>query len=283
MMQQAFLVYLFSKDEFAGSTGSYDSGDDMKKKTANRILFILSAAVFVCAVFYIGFCFYNQFKAEREYETTSAPPVITTQEKNPPVFNPVDFPALVQKNDEIYAWIKIEHTNVDYPIAQHSGEDDFYLTHSAVDKSYLKSGAIYTEKCNAKDFSDPVTLIYGHNNYGDTMFTTLHKFEDEAFFAENEYFYIYMPQRRLTYQMVSAFKYDDRHMMISNAFSDQNRISAFQQMIQNPQSAQKNVRTEPDVPLNEHSRIVVLSTCVTGDKTSRYLVCAVLVSDEKTN
>ncbi len=71
--------------------------------------------------------------------------------------------------------------------------------------------------------------------------------------------------------------------MLSNDFSDKNRISAFQQMIQNPQSAQKNVRTEPDVPLNEHSRIVVLSTCVTGDKTSRYLVCAVLVSDEKTN
>ena len=70
-----------------------------------------------------------------------------------------------------------------------------------VDKSYISSGAIYTEKYNSKDFSDRVTLVYGHNGYGDTMFTTLHNFEDEVFFNNNGYFNVYLPQRKLTYQV----------------------------------------------------------------------------------
>lgn len=255
----------------------------MNKKTANRIVLIISAVVFICAAFYIGFYIFNQFRAEKEYKEMETDSVITTDEQNLLAFNPVDFQDLQQKNDEIYAWIKIDNTNVDYPIAQHDGDDAFYLTHSAVDQSYLKSGAIYTEKCNAKSFSDSVTVVYGHNNYGDTMFTTLHNFEDKAFFDANEYFYIYLPQRKLTYQIISAFKYDDRHLMYSNDFSDKNQLSEFQQLVLNPESSQKNVRAKLDVPVDENSRIAVLSTCVTGDKASRYLVCAVLVKDEQTN
>ena len=69
-------------------------------------------------------------------------------------------------------------------------------------------GAIYTQGINSKDFSDPVTVIYGHNGYKETMFTSLHKFEDAEFFDSHEYFFnIYLPQRKLTYQVVSAFKY----------------------------------------------------------------------------
>lgn len=255
----------------------------LNKKTANRIVLIISSAVLICSVFYIGFYFYNQFRAAKEYKEIETAPVITTYEHNPLAFNPIDFQDLQQKNDEIYAWIKIDNTNVDYPVAQHSGDDAFYLTHSAVDKSYINSGAIYTEKCNSKAFSDPVTIIYGHNNYGDTMFTTLHNFEDKDFFDSNEYFYIYLPGRKLTYQVISAFKYDDRHLMYSNDFSDKNQLSEFQQLILNPQSSQKNVRAELDMPVNENSQIAVLSTCVTGEKSSRYLVCALLVKDEQTN
>lgn len=257
----------------------------MNRKTINKILLILSAIVFICSAFYIGFYAYNRMRAENEYTTQETVPSETeqpTEGESSLIKNPVDFSALQQKNDEIYAWLKIEDTKIDYPVVQHSGDDAFYLTHSGVDKSYLKSGAIYTEKCNSLDFSDPVTLVYGHNNFGDTMFTTLHKFEKKDFFDTHKYFHIYLPQRRLTYQLVSAFRYDDRHIMLSNDFSNKQVLQEFQQMIQNPLTDFKNVNTELDAPLDENSKIVVLSTCITNDKASRYLVCAVLVKDEET-
>ena len=92
-----------------------------------------------------------------------------------------------------------------------------------------------------------------------------------------------MPQRKLTYQVISAFKYDDRHIMNSFNFAVPQDLANFQETITNPSSALKNVRTELDVPIDENSKIVVLSTCITNQKSNRYLVCGVLVKDEKTN
>lgn len=254
----------------------------MNKKTVNRILLIIFAIVFILAAVYLGVHFYNNAKAEKEYEGINETVTDADKEEESTALNPIDFASLQQMNDEIYAWIKIDNTNIDYPVVQHDGDDAFYLKHSAIDKSYVESGAIYSEKCNQKDFSDPVTLLYGHNNYGDSMFTTLHNFEDREFFDNNEYFTVFLPERKLTYQVISAFKYDDRHIMYANNFENKEELSAFLQMIQNPEAEQKNVRTELDTAIDENSKIAVLSTCVTGDKSSRYLVCAVLVKDEKT-
>lgn len=155
------------------------------------------------------------------------------------------------------------------------------MRHSAFDKKYLSSGAIYTQGVNRTDFTDPITVVYGHNGYKETMFTTLHKFEDSDFFNSHEYFYIYMPQHKLTYQIISAFKYDDRHIMNSFNFYDENDLANFQAEITNPSSALKNVRTNLDTTIDKDSKIVVLSTCITNQKSNRFLVCGVLVKMRK--
>lgn len=234
------------------------------------ILIIIVSAV-ILAVYYLG-----TYKSEREYNDLLMGVQTDIEE------NPIDFASLTESNSEIYAWIKIDDTNVDYPIVQSKSDDEFYLKHSAVNQSYSASGAIYTEMVNATDFSDPVTLIYGHNGYGTTMFTTLHYFEDEAFFDEHEYFTVWLEGRKLTYQIISAFQYDDRHIMNSFDFSDSETLSDFQQMLLSPESDVKNVRSELDVEIGADSNIVILSTCITGKEEYRYLVSAVLVKDEIT-
>lgn len=264
------------------SSESKENIDDQNKNKKRIVLLILAIIIFVCACVYIGIYIYNSTMAQRESDLVTTPDTSAAAE-GPLADNPVDFTSLQQGNDEIYAWIKIDDTDVDYPIVQSKNDDDFYLRHSAYDKSWLASGAIYTQGVNSKDFSDPVTVIYGHNGYRETMFTSLHKFEDAEFFNSHEYFYIYMPQRKLTYQVVSAFKYDDRHIMNSFNFAVPQDLANFQETVKNPSSALKNVRTELDVPIDENSKIVVLSTCITNQESNRYLVCGVLVKDEKTN
>lgn len=207
----------------------------------------------------------------------------TTDVTERTVENPIDFDTLKKGNDEIYAWIKVDGTKVDYPIVQNRTDDSFYLRHKAEDKSWSASGAIYTELGNSKDFGDYVTVIYGHNGYSDTMFTTLHYFEKEDFFNDHPYFYIYTPTKKLTYQVVSAFKYDDRHILNSFDFAKEEVLNNFRGMIQSPDSSLKNVRTDLDTEIDNRSRIVVLSTCITNQKSSRYLVCGVLVKNEKTD
>lgn len=262
-----------------------ENQNSSSKNSAKRaILTIAGLVMLIAGVVYLGYYFYGQYTANIEDEKyTEASTASQSQSQEQYAENPIDFDEWQKKNDEIYAWIKVDGTEVDYPIVQSGTDDDFYLRHSAADKSWVASGAIFTQSHNTKTFNDSVTVIYGHNGYSESMFTSLHKFEKKDFFDEHPYFYIYMPQRKLTYQVVSAFKYDDRHIMNSFDFQDSNVLTDFQEMVQDPSSSLKNVREDLDTEINSKSKLVVLSTCITGQKSSRYLVCGVLVNDEKTN
>ena len=132
---------------------------------------------------------------------------------------------------------------------------------------------------NSKDFSDPVTLVYGHNMRNDTMFCMLHEFEDKEFFDNNEYFYIYTPNRKLTYRIVSALKYDNRRITTAFDFSDESQIKDYQYSIMNPKF---NLFNSRDIVLKPEDKIVTLSTCVANKPSYRYLVNGVLIKDEPT-
>jgi sortase B len=128
------------------------------------------------------------------------------------VENPIDFKSLQQQNSDIYSWIYIPNTNVNYPVLQSHLDDNLYLDHD-IYKNYSFSGSIYSQMCNKRDYSDRVTVLYGHNMANGSMFATLHRFYDADFFNKNRYIYVYTPDRKLTYEIVSAFEYDNRHIM----------------------------------------------------------------------
>ncbi len=260
-----------------------DSNSSKKdNKTARIILIIIAVLMIVLGSISFGYYLYTKYVPTAQVETTTAADEQDKAEGK--IDNPIDFDALKKGNDEIYAWIKVPGTEVDYPICQSGVDDSFYLKHRAEDRQWLSSGAIYTESWNTKTFRDRVTVIYGHNGYRNaSMFTTLHKFEKSEFFNKHDKFYIYTPDSKLTYQIISAFKYDDRHIMGSFDFQNNAVFDEFIKMIENPDSTNKNVRSALDKELTLDDNIVVLSTCITNQKSNRYLVCGVLIKDEKTN
>ena len=268
-------------DNYDNELQQNNAENDKKKKNIKLILiFIIVFVVVFCGV-YFGIQLYYNNSEPTTTTTKAAPSTAQTTEKL--ADNPVDFKSLQSQNSDIYAWIKVDGTKVDHPIVQSMENDEFYLKHDAYTKKWADKGAVYTEMINHKSFSDPITVIYGHNGYGDTMFTTLHYFEKSDFFNKHSEFVIYTKGRKLTYQIVSAFKYDDRHILNSFNFADTAVLEDFQSFIQNPDSAVKNVRQQLDTTINKDSNIVILSTCITNQKSNRYLVCGVLVKDEKTN
>ena len=92
--------------------------------------------------------------------------------------------------------------------------------------------------------------------------------------------YIYLEKRKLTYEIVSAYIYDDRHIMNSFDFKDNKVYSEWLKEALNPRSVTSNVRK--DVSLNLNSKMLVLSTCLNGGGDGRYLVQGVLIKDEQT-
>ena len=195
--------------------------------------------------------------------------------------NPVDFAALQAVNPDAYAWIYVPNTLIDYPVLQAGADlpEDFYIYRN-LQKNYEFRGCIYSQKTNAKDFSDPVTVLYGHHMLDNSMFSTLYYFRDQKFFDENEFFYIYTPGHILTYRIVSAHQYDERHILNSFDFSKEAVFQEYLDEISNPRFMLADVRE--GIELTTADRIVTLSTCISGG-TQRYLVQGVLIDDQATN
>lgn len=259
------------------------NNDSNSRKKGKIALLIISLLVVIFASVYLGYYLYNQYAAQQNEDLASSIAQTTVAVNETLAENPIDFESLQKQNKDIYAWLKVPGTKVDYPVVQHPDDDDFYLKHSAYDKKWSSSGAVYTELGNTNSFEDTVTVVYGHNGYGDTMFTTLHRFEKSDFFNKHEKFYIYMPHRKLTYQIVSAFKFDDRHILNCFDFNNTQVIEDFFSMIQSPDTNNKNVRKSLEKQLTIDDSVVILSTCFTNQRSNRYLVCGVLIKDEKTN
>lgn len=196
------------------------------------------------------------------------------------VENPIDFAALQAVNPDAYAWIYVPNTGIDLPIfqADPTKDDNFYMHHD-IEGNYDFKGSIYSQRANSKDFSDPVTVLYGHRMLDKSMFTNLHNFRDDTFFEQNRYFYIYTPGHILTYEIVSAHQYDERHILNSFNFSKTEIFQEYLDYIVAPKSMLANVRE--GVELTTDDRIVTLSTCMEGG-SARYLIQGVLINDERT-
>ncbi len=241
------------------------------------ILFIViaAAAAITLAVYLLPRFFRHPVEQPSYIEsaTASGETVVLVQ-------NPIDFESLWAENEDVVAWIKIPGTAIDYPVLQASPEEkeSFYLDHG-MDKQYRRAGCIYIQKMNAKGFTDPNTVLYGHYMANGSMFADLHQFRKDAFFAENEYAYVYTPGHILTYRIYSAFVYDDRHILYSFDFASDEGFSAFLNDTLHPASMARQVREGVEVTTTD--RIISLSTCTMRD-SERYLVEGVLISDQRT-
>ena len=190
---------------------------------------------------------------------------------------PVKFDELQSVNPDVYAWITIPGTEIDYPILQHASDNSYYLMHN-IDGSYGYPGCIYTENLNSKDFTDNNTVIYGHNMKNGSMFAQLHKFEDPDFFQENREVLIYLPEEVLHYTIFAAHIYDDRHLLYSFDFSDAEVYEKYLQSIFDTRDMSANIDKETTVTKDD--QIITLVTCIGSQPNNRLLVQAVLTDRE---
>ena len=217
-----------------------------------------------------------------ETEETTPTPAEATETPAPtptevPVEIPIDFASLQKENEDIYAWIKVDGTPIDYPVVQSSTDDTFYI-HRGIDKQNLYAGAIYTEMQNAKDFSDPNTVLYGHNMKDGSMFASLHNFRDRDFFNQHREILIYTPEHILHYTIFAAYTYDNRHILNSFNFSDEKAFQDYLDQVYDIRSMDAYFIDEPKVTAKD--KIITLSTCIGNNASARYLVQGVLTGTE---
>ena len=131
-----------------------------------------------------------------------------------------DMSEYLELNEDVVGYLLIPDTMISYPILQHATDNSFYLEHN-IDGSKGYPGCIYIENCNQDNFSDPLTVIYGHNMKNNTMFGALDEYKEEEYREDHRYIFIYTSDQIKIYQVVVCSVYDDEHLLAHDFYKDE--------------------------------------------------------------
>lgn len=249
-----------------------------------KVLIIILLLVIAACVGYIVHDYIRKQQNGRVYEELQKEQKIeeekeeVQQDSEKKVEIPIDFAALQAQNPDIYAWIRIDGTNINYPVVQSASDNEYYLNHT-IDGQEGYPGSIYTENYNKKDFTDYNTIIYGHDMKDGSMFQNLHNYMDPAYMQAHPEVIIYTPDVKRTYRIFAAVVYDNRHLLFGFDFTTPEGRQSFLDSLRASRDL-SNVFRE-DVAVSAQDRLLTLSTCMTGQDEKRFLVEAVLVDEEK--
>ena len=180
---------------------------------------------------------------------------------------------LFEKNIDYRGWIKIDNTNINYPILQ--GQDNEEYLYKDINNEYIVSGSIFMNYLN-NGFDDQNTVLFGHNMKNGTMFANLKKYKEEDFFYNNNYIEIELSNGQyLKYKVFSVYITDINDNYTKTSFEDKDEYKEFLERIKN-KSIYKS-----DISVNENDKIITLSTCSYEFDDARLVVTGKLIYKEQ--
>ena len=180
----------------------------------------------------------------------------------------VDFESLKAINPDVKGWLYIEALDISYPVVQ-GPDNDTYL-HTTYEGTSNFAGSIFLDYQNQDDFSDGNTIVYGHNMKNLSMFGKLKQMKEQEKYRDSVYFWMLTPESNDVYQIFSAF-YTEADSDVYTLYSGGGE--AFVQYL-NTMAARSEIPVEQP-EMDEHSHIIVLSTCAASDTTGRFVVLGV--------
>ena len=198
--------------------------------------------------------------------------ILENEEGNLSSENTYNLENIAKINSDIIGWIKIDGTNIDYPIMQNG---DYYL-HKDIYKNYSSHGTPYLAPfCNLKK-SDNL-IIYGHHMKDNTMFSQLEKYKNYNFYLNHKYikFFTIEDGRTIenTYEVMIAFKtiaYSDAGFRYYS-YTDFQNYEDYEEFVENC----RNLEFYYTGVVGTHQdKYITLSTCEYSQKNGRMVVVA---------
>lgn len=198
--------------------------------------------------------------------------ILKNEEGNLSSENTYNLENIAKINSDIIGWIKIDGTNIDYPIMQNG---DYYL-HKDIYKNYSSHGTPYLAPfCNVKK-SDNL-IIYGHHMKDNSMFSQLEKYKNYNFYLNHKYIKFFTIEDGKTiennYEVMIAFKtiaYSDEGFRYYS-YTDFQNYEDYEEFIENC----RNLEFYYTGVVGTHQdKYITLSTCEYSQKNGRMVVVA---------
>ena len=116
----------------------------------------------------------------------------------------INIEELYEINNDIVGWIKIDGTNINYPVMQTKDKPQFYLRKDFY-KKYSQWGTPFlAENCDIQT-SDNL-IIYGHHINNSKMFGELEKYRNKDFYKNHKTIKFYTKDNLTEYEIISVFR-----------------------------------------------------------------------------
>lgn len=232
-----------------------------KKAILNLVIYIMLLSILL----YSGIKIYKWYKDKTNNNKIAEQirDTVIVEEKNEDENkeeSKVDFNKLKEQNSDAVAWIKVNNTNIEYPVVKGSN-NSFYLNHS-FDKSNNSAGWIFADYRNKFDNTDKNIVIYGHNMKDNSMFGSLKNILNSDWYdnEENTNIILYTENEKCIYKVFSIYKIESEDYYITTEFENDKKFEQFVNTIK------KRSIKEFDIDVSGSDNILTLSTCANNNK-----------------
>ena len=232
--------------------------DKKKKVLIINIIQILLIVVLVYSAIHIAIWYKNNESNKKIIKETLKTVKINDDTKTKQKYK-VDFKELKNKNSDTIAWLKVENTNIEFPIVK-TNDNSYYLSHN-FNKEYNKAGWIFADYKNKFDTTDKNIVIYGHNMRDNSMFGSLKDVIKKEWYnnESNKYITLITEEEYHIYEVFSVYQIEKEDYYIKTNFKN-NEFEEFINTIKERSKKDFNVKVTKD------DNILTLSTCANNNK-----------------
>ena len=252
-------------------------------KKYQSVICIAAAVCLLGAAAFCGFHVYDHYahqneqteafeeiaqKVEQAQEDESQAPEIPLTEEESIL---PEYGGLFLQNPDMVGWIKVEGTNINYPVMQTPNEPNFYLKHN-FEKEYSDLGTPYVQEDCDIAASDNL-VIYGHHIKGQKMFGALEEYKSQSFYEEHKTIQFDTLTQHNEYEVIAVFKTvaysleGFRYYDFVNA-KDEDEFNAY------VEKCRELALYDTGVTAEYGDRLITLSTCEYSAQNGRLVVVA---------
>ena len=182
----------------------------------------------------------------------------------------LDLNSLKIENKDLVGWIKIDNSNINYPVMQNG---NYYLRKNFY-KNYSKLGTPYlADYCNIR--TSDILTIFGHHISQGYMFADLLKYQTYDYYTNHKYIKFYTIEDYQTieniYEVCFAFKVKAQNYSYYSytRFYDENDLKEF------VENCQRLSFYNTDTIFDYGNQFITLSTCEYSQDNGRMIVIGV--------
>lgn len=258
-----------------------------KREKRRRLMVVLCAIVAVVCFGYFGIYYYFSDRTEMSYanlaelkgNTTLAggyPSGVTihySEEEDVDLTVLEEYQTLYNKNKKLIGWLKIDDTNIDYPVMQTSN-NEYYLDHN-YNQEYDKNGSLFLDKDCDVVHRNTNLIIYGHHMKSGKMFGNLNQYSSEDYCKKHATIQFDTIYEKGTYEVMYVFRsriYNEDEVVFKYyQFLDATSEKEFES---NMQEMAALSLYDTGVTASYGDELLTLSTCDSSEQDGRFVVVA---------